>query len=369
MVLRNSSLTAIAEETICTSTSEVYAGLLGKLQSGVRECKGEAEIPDSGDEPELSCLPYVSTDDLAHALKDPQGLGDTLGKFDVNVSRGSVSDEEHPKKRRKKLKFDRNDEAVAIGDASSDEDEDESDPEDSNPSSDADQANHEAKFDPKSFPKPPGDTHHSTFRDHLLLLAKHPYCFVHHFPQTPVLPERWTVYYRPLVQNVAHHTLLQIVTTRYGQSAARLIRLLAQRGKVDEKTLCSLSLLNQKSMRSYLSTLHKAGMIQLQEIPRDNSRNPQRTLYLWFFDLERCKAKILQETYKTMVRCLQRVRVEGDKVKGTVEKANRSDVIGREEEFLGVQERAALAKWRQVEEKIWGEVGRLDGLVGLLRDF
>ena len=368
VTLRNESLIALADETICKSTSTVYAEVLRKLETNTRACKEKPEVPDIGDGQELGDLPYVSTDDLVHVVKDSKGLIETLGKVEGNGA--NAKEVEHPKKRRKKKDFDSDDEALVVGDASPDEDEeDESDSEDSDESSDSEQANGAIKYSLDSLPKAPEDRHRRSIRDHLLLLAKHPYSFLQHLPETSVLPERWTVHYQPLMKSIIHHVLLQIIATRYGQPAARLTRLLSDRGKVDEKNLCSLSLINQKSMRSYLTTLHKAGMIQLQEIPRDNSRNPQRTLYLWYFDAERCKAEILQESYKTMVRCLQRVQVEENKVKGTLEKANRSDVIGREEEFLGVQEREALEKWRQVEERIWGELGRLDELVGILRDF
>ena len=367
VALRNRSLTALADEAICKSTSKVYAEVLRKLETSTRACKESYEVPDIGDGPELGNLPYVSTDDLVHVIKNVEELGEILGKVEGNSA--NAKELEHPKKRRKKRELESGDEALVVGDASPDEDDDESDSENGDESSDSDQANGDAEYSLNSHPKVPEDTHRRLIRDHLLLLAKHPYPFLQHMPETAVLPERWAIYYQPLMKSIIHHVLIQIITTRYGHPAARLTRLLSERGKVDEKNLCSLSLLNQKSMRSYLTSLHKAGMIQLQEIPRDNSRNPQRTLYLWYFDAERCRVKILQETYKTMVRCLQRVRVEGDKVKGTLEKASRTDVIGREEEFLGVQEREALEKWRQVEERIWGELGRLDELVGILRDF
>ena len=367
VALRNRGLKALADEAICKSTSNIYAEVLCRLETNTRACKESFDVPDIGDGLELSDLPYVSTDELVHVIKSSEELGETLGKLEGNSA--NAKELEHPKKRRKKKELESDNEALVVGDASPDEDDDESDSEDGDESSDSEQANGDAVYSLKSHSKAPEDTHRRFIRDHLLLLAKHHHPFLQHMTETLVLPERWTIYYPPLMKSIIDHVLLQIITTRYGQPAARLTRLLSERGKVDEKTLCSLSLLNQKSMRSYLTTLHKSGMIQLQEIPRDNSRNPQRTLYLWYFDPERCRVKILQETYKTMVRCLQRVTVEGDKVKGTLEKASRTDVIGREEEFLGVQEREALEKWRQAEERIWGELGRLDELVGTLRDF
>ena len=70
-----------------------------------------------------------------------------------------------------------------------------------------------------------------------------------------------------------------------------------------------------------------------------------------------------------MARCLQRVKVEREAVQTVIEKAERTDVVGKEEEYLGVGERVALEEWREREERLLGEVGRLDDLVAVLRDF
>lgn len=368
VIMRNNCLIDLADQSISTSTSKVYAQVLRAIEPKIREC--EIGVEDDVDmEPDLSFLPQISTDELVNAFKDSAELANALGKIDA--SRIDLTRSDHPKKRRKKEGESDGDEMVD-GNASPDEDEDGSysGDDDSAISSESDAVDGAAEYNPSPLPNIVSkDPHRETIRDHLLILARHPYKFLHHFPQTAVLPERWTVDYPPLAKNLAHHTVMQTITSRHGLMAARLTRILIKKGKVDEKNLCWISLLNQKVMRSYLASLHKAGMIQLQEVPRDGSRNPQRTMFLWFFDAERCKAKMLEETYKIMARCLQRARVEGDKVKGTVEKANRSDVIGKEEQFLAFQEREALERWKGVEERIWTEVGRLDDLVAVIRDF
>ena len=70
-----------------------------------------------------------------------------------------------------------------------------------------------------------------------------------------------------------------------------------------------------------------------------------------------------------MGNLVRRARVEKESVRGVVEKSERTDVVGREKELLGAGELEALARWREKERRIWGEVGRLDELVGVLRDF
>ena len=163
--------------------------------------------------------------------------------------------------------------------------------------------------------------------------------------------------------------LESIITTRYGVEALRIIRILQEKGKLDEKAIATFALMNQKTMRSILTTMHEGGHLELQEVPRDNQRQPSRTIFLWFFDPERCRQKVLEETYKTMARCMQRAKAEREAVQSVIDKASRTDVVGKEDELLGLDERTALGAWREKEERLLGEIGRLDDLVAVLRDF
>ena len=366
--MRNDHLVELAGRTISMITARVYAHVLGTLESKVQACREEPENSNelgTGIDPHL--LPQISTGELESAIRDSPELARALGEPDDG--RLDMAQFDHPTKRRRKEKCS---EAAIDGEVILDEAEASGSNDDDNvsdASSDPERCKGEMDADLDAMPSNRYDRNRDAIRNHLLILAMHPLRFLHHLPQTSTLPERWTVDYSTLTNNVTRQLLLETIRSRHGLSAARLTRILFDKGKTDEKVLCSISLLAQKTMRSYLLPLHEAGMIGLQEVPRDNSRNPQRTNFLWFFDPERCKAKILEETYKTMARCLRRLRVEREKVKGTIEKASRSDVVGREEELLSVQELEALNVWREMDEKTWGEVLRLDDLIASLRDF
>jgi len=206
-------------------------------------------------------------------------------------------------------------------------------------------------------------------RQNLLLLAEHPYRFATFYGKTHSTPERWSVNFSALSHRLRLIEIESTLLTRYGPESMRVIRILQEKGKLDEKAIAGLSLLNQRTMRSILNRMHEAGHVELQEIPRDTQRQPSRTMFLWFFDVERCRRKLLEETYKTMARCLQRVKAERELFQGVIDKAARSDVRGKEEEFLSVGERTALGKWRKNEERLLGELGRLDEMVAVLRDF
>ena len=366
--MRNDHLVEFAGRTISVATAGVYAHVLGALEPKVQACREE---PDNSNEPgtevDVHFLPHVSTAELEGAIRDSPELASALGKPDD--ARLDMVQFDHPKKRRKK---ERCNEAAIDGEVVIDEAEAFGSNDDDNvsdASSDPENSKSEMDVDLNALPSNRYNPNRDAIRNHLLILAMHPLRFLHHLPKTSTLPERWTIDYPTVISNVTRQLLLETIRSRHGLPAARLTRILFDKGKTDEKVLCSVSLLAQKTMRSYLLPLYEAGMIGLQEVPRDNSRNPQRTNFLWFFDLERCRAKILEETYKTMARCLRRLRVEREKVKGTIEKASRSDVVGREEELLGMQELEALNVWKEMDEKTWGEVLRLDDLVASLRDF
>ena len=364
--MRNDHLVEFAGRTISVITARVYAHVLGALEPKVQACRAEPEnSKELGTDIDPHFLPQISTAELEGAIRDSPELASALGRPDDG--RLDMAQFDHPKKRRKKESCS---EAAIDGEVIPDEAEASGNDDDvSDASSDPERSEGEMDDNLNALPNNLYGPNRNAIRNHLLTLAMHPLRFLQHLPKTSTLPERWTIDYPTLMNNVTSQLLFETVRSRHGLPAARLTRILFDKGKTDEKVLCSISLLPQKTMRSYLLPLHGAGMIGLQEVPRDNSRNPQRTNFLWFFEPERCKAKILEETYKTMARYLKRLRVEREKVKGTIEKASRSDVVGREEELLGVQELEALNVWKEVDEKTWGEVLRLDDLVASLRDF
>ena len=206
-------------------------------------------------------------------------------------------------------------------------------------------------------------------QQHLLLLAEHPFQFATHHRRRHNRPESWDVDFSHVVDRIRLVELEQIIVSRYEREGLRIVRILQEKGKLDEKSIGSFALMPQKQMRSLLTRMHEAGHLELQEVPRDLQRLPSRTIFMWFFDADRCCRKVLEETYKTMARCLKRIKAEKETIQGVIDKAARTDVVGKEEEFLSVDERTALEAWREKEERLLGEVGRLDELVCVLRDF
>ncbi|GAB7353017.1 hypothetical protein MBLNU459_g3574t1 [Dothideomycetes sp. NU459] len=202
---------------------------------------------------------------------------------------------------------------------------------------------------------------------HMAILAEHPHGFA-----TKISTRgkgEWRVNFPALVRWLQRNEIESVINTRFGSVSTRIVRMLSAKGKLDEKQVASFSLLRQKDIRSILTEMHEAGFVEAQEVPKDNSRQPSRALYLWYFDPERCKQQLLSNTYKAQARLIQRMQFEKDEVQHSIQKAERLDVVGHEDEILGQVDKQVLRQWREYEEKLLTQLARQDDLVALLRDF
>lgn len=379
VLFRNQRLIALAERSISKTASQVYGSLLKCIEDEILRCRENLEFVPGGEEIDV-IAPTASTRavlrDLdpqvplegAVAVKPPSEIDWKALRRINNNKRKSSSDSE---------------EATAVGDASSDEDEEEDDDDlngvdehgnitgvDHDRTSDGidnDFAGPPQVEDGTDLPQAPNRTRFHLLEQHLHLLFEEPYHFTARQHTSGLLT--WSVPYRRLATTLRHREISSLILSRFGAPALRILHILQAKGKLDEKRLSEIALLSTKDLRQHLARLNSAGFLELQEVPRDTQRQPSRTMYLWFYDPDRIRKLLLEDTYKAMARCLQRIRVEREKVRGLLEKAERSDVRGHEKEYLEEGEREALRVWRGAEGLLLGEVGRLDDLVMVLRDF
>lgn len=383
--MRNQHLFNLVEQSIGTTTAQVFAAILQKFEPSLLNCKGNGEIEDEQGDVRVETLPQVSTTELAHMVGDLPELANSIAHPSPDMDDTTKVDHHDRYQKNVKTKNDTNGASVKGG-MSSDEEEA------SNRSSEfiEEQSSHESRSGengskyhskrrleripntiPESTPRPKTKARTYALRQHLLLLAEHPHHFVHHVPQTDKAPEKWAVSFRLLSKELLQKSLFQVITSRFGPRAGRLTRILYAKDnkKFDEKELVLLSLTPQKTTRKILQIMHRAGYLELQEVPKDGQRKPSTTMFLWYFDPERCRRRVTEEIYQAMARCLKRTAVEKEGFKSTIQKASRTDVVGKEDELLGEGEREALRQWREKEDRIWGQVSRMDELVAALRDF
>ena len=373
--LRTHHLVELAEQCTCVVTSRVYAKVLEMMEPQLRKYRNINQSGENKNDHTDSDDPQISTEDIVAAIPKSSELESIFGS--VRGDEMKDKDLDHPKKHRRK-DGEAKSETVVIDSNSNEEDGEDEDDTDTTSEGDISMISHDededmgdAEYNPLNGNNPQSvrDPHFKAVRSHLQLLAQHPNEFLAQVPRSANTLESWKVRIGTLVKNCQKRAIIQTVVSRYGNPSGRLMNILTERGKLDEKTLSSFSLIREKEMRNRLTTMQKAGLLELQEVPRDNARVASRTHFLFFYDHDRCKSKLLEECYKTVTRLLERARIEKEQVQGTLEKASRSDVIGREEQLLGAAEQAALQKWYDSEAKILGQVSRVDDMVALLRDF
>ncbi|KAG9036468.1 RNA polymerase III subunit C82 [Tulasnella sp. JGI-2019a] len=155
---------------------------------------------------------------------------------------------------------------------------------------------------------------------------------------------------------------------RFGDDAVKVVRILLNKGKLDEKHLAKISLMVPSTLRSLLTKLSTASLISLQEIPRGADRaNPKSTIFLWYIDLPKAYANLLSHTYQTLANIIAISEHEQTQVRAILDKRDRSDVNG-DERLLVRGEREALRTWEDKRDRLGILAMRVEELVFVLRD-
>ncbi|QSS62414.1 RNA polymerase III subunit Rpc82 [Histoplasma capsulatum] len=328
VALRNRRLARLAEQCTSRVTSQVYEALLGRIELKTPACRKQPERVPEGEENEQYSVAIP-----LHTILDDIDPDLDLSESMAGVDPANLLSNGH---------------MGLNGDGNGDDDDDES----TGASTGIWNRRRNRVYE---------------LEQHLSLLAQEPNIFSTRSMQSGMIT--WAVEFRHLARRLRHLEIERIIESRFGTIAVRVIRVLAAKGKLDEKRLQEISLMASKELRQVLARMEAAGFVDLQEVPRDAQRQPSRTMYLWFFDLDRVARMVLEDTYKCMSRCLQRIGVERNKLKLFLEKTERTDVKGNEEKYLSPAELKTLKEWRDKEALLLGEVGRLDELVSVLRDY
>ncbi|KAG5288100.1 RNA polymerase III subunit Rpc82 [Histoplasma ohiense] len=328
VALRNRRLARLAEQCTSRVTSQVYEALLGRIELKTPACRKQPERVHEGEENEQYSVAIP-----LHTILDDIDPDLDLSESIAGVDPANLLSNGH---------------MGLNGDGDGDDDDDEG----TGASTGIWNRRRNRVYE---------------LEQHLSLLAQEPNIFSTRSMQSGMIT--WAVEFRHLARRLRHLEIERIIESRFGTIAVRVIRVLAAKGKLDEKRLQEISLMASKELRQVLARMEAAGFVDLQEVPRDAQRQPSRTMYLWFFDPDRVARMVLEDTYKCMSRCLQRIGVERNKLKLFLEKTERTDVKGNEEKYLSPAELKTLKEWRDKEALLLGEVGRLDELVSVLRDY
>jgi DNA-directed RNA polymerase III subunit RPC3 len=205
---------------------------------------------------------------------------------------------------------------------------------------------------------------------HIRTLSDHPFHFVTWHSRAGL--SQWHIEFEEIALALIQHeieTTIAAGNERDRKYGVKLVRALKKKGKLDERQMGNVMMMPAAEIRSVVNGLTVRGFVQTQEIPKVERREAKHSIHLIWFDRQRAREKLLHETYKGMVRTLQRLAFEKEKVRPTLEKAERSDVKGEEEKWLSSMELGELKRWKGVQDKLLLQLFRMDEVVAVLRDF
>jgi DNA-directed RNA polymerase III subunit RPC3 len=383
VVLRNNRLVTLADSRIGSTTAQVYEAGLRLIESKIPRCRLDSKIDDVKDLPDG---PTFTTMELMAVLSKTVRTGTGIG----TVSSDKI-DTRKLEKAHKSTK--RSDEAEVDGEASSDEDESMDDVLTANgngniPEIDQDSDSHgDDPFEDDMITKP-SKRAKVTFQDklpkpeaaesrenrmlqvknHLLLLAADDCGFLRKCGSRGL--GEWTVDFEGMTQYLQEVEMDTMLLENFGKVGHRLARMMRKLGKLDEKQLPNLALVKQKDVRTKLAEMQMAGVVDIQEVPRDSGRTTSRTIFLWYFDVERVSTILLDSIYKNMSRCFQRLDIERRRVQDVLTLTERTDLLDEQpEKYMVPEQLNVLHEIEAKEESLLGHISRLDELVAIFRDY
>ncbi|KAF4123626.1 hypothetical protein GMORB2_6327 [Geosmithia morbida] len=368
--LRNKRLADFAAGCLGETTGEVYRTLLGLLTANTPRPRKDELI-----EEETGPLPTATTLDIFEHLDESVNVASGIGKVsksnvdDISAEKvrpnapqsddesDDESDEDEDAPRRSGIS------RITLDDADDDNDDDE---QHAHTNGNGTNGTRETKVKFKDEGAPPA-SRVDQMRQHLLLLAESQHRFVRHCGTQG--RGQWTVDFELLMERIRESELDAIIEQSFGRHGLRLTRILREKGKLDEKMLHSAALMRKPDVQGKMLAMEMAGLVDIQEVPKDSSRMANRTLFFWYFDAERTRSQLLDDIYKAMMRCLQTLQAERHKERNILSFVERKDVQGKEEEVMTAEHYNKYNEHLQIQEKLIAQLMRLDDMVSIFRDF
>ncbi|KAF9532367.1 hypothetical protein CPB83DRAFT_807708 [Crepidotus variabilis] len=172
-----------------------------------------------------------------------------------------------------------------------------------------------------------------------------------------------------VARRLRRNVIESIAREKHGTEGARVVRLLLDSGKLDEKQISKIVMMAAKDVRPLLVALSTDSLISTQEVPKSADRNPTRMFYLWYVDHPKAFSVILGNIYKTLSNIVARRRAEREdsEIAAVLEKRERSDV-SQDENLLTRMERELLQRWKSKEQRLSVIEIRVEEMVFLLKD-
>ncbi|KAJ7702378.1 RNA polymerase III subunit RPC82-domain-containing protein [Mycena rosella] len=178
------------------------------------------------------------------------------------------------------------------------------------------------------------------------------------------------VEFETICKRLRRRVLESVTRERHGPEGVRMLRLLLDTGKMDEKQISKVVMIPGKDIRPLLALMSAESLISTQEVPKSADRNPARMFYLWHVDLQKAYSVILGNLYKTLYNIGARRQAEREEpmLKAVLEKRERSDVSQDEAGLMSRLELDMIKEWEEKQEKLTVLEMRVEESVFILRD-
>ncbi|KAJ7043248.1 RNA polymerase III subunit RPC82-domain-containing protein [Mycena alexandri] len=178
------------------------------------------------------------------------------------------------------------------------------------------------------------------------------------------------VEFETICKRLRRRVLESVTRERHDTQGVRILRLLLDTGKMDEKQISKVVMIPGKDVRPLLALMSAESLISTQEVPKSNDRNPARMFYLWHVDLPKAYSVILGNLYKTLYNIGVRRQAEQEEpmLKAVLEKRERSDVSQDEAALMSRMELDMIKEWEAKREKLTVLEMRVEESVFILRD-
>ncbi|KAG5980849.1 hypothetical protein E4U55_003561 [Claviceps digitariae] len=388
--LRNQRLADFAADHLGEATGQVYRTLLDLLSAKFARCRADPLTGEQNHDPNVT----VTTMEIFEHLSDDVNVSGGIGKppkelidaesaekiragpYSYDSDSDSDEDEDDGPGPNVKPKAPRGRMARAVSAAAAaaaagagsdrrlggDDDDDDDDPDLQSQMNGHRQT--KVKFEDAAAPK---ESRIDQMRNHLLLLAESKHRFVRHSGNHG--RGQWAVDFDLLMDRLRESELDAYIEQSHGRHGLRLTRILREQGKMDEKMLPSAALMKKSDVQGKMLAMQMAGLVDVQEVPKDNSRLANRTMFFWFFDGERTQAQLLDDVYKGMLRCLQILDVERHKERNILTFVERKDVQGKEQEVMTTEHYNKYNQHLEAQQRLLGQVSRLDDMIAVFRDY
>ncbi|KAF8184955.1 RNA polymerase III subunit RPC82-domain-containing protein [Mycena galopus ATCC 62051] len=178
------------------------------------------------------------------------------------------------------------------------------------------------------------------------------------------------VEFETICKRLRRRVLESVTRERHGAMGVRILRLLLDSGKMDEKQISKVVMMPNNAVRPLLANMSAQSLISTQEVAKSTDRNPARMFYLWHVDLAKAYSVILGDMYKTLYNIGVRRDSEQEEpmLKAVLEKRERSDVSQDEASLMSRMELDMIKEWGAKEEKLTVLEMRVEESVFILRD-